>query len=142
MASSEDSHLVFISHSGEDTWIAQQIAREIEALGVKTFLDEANIDAGDDFEEVFRDSINKASELLLLVTPWSLGRSYVLAEIGAAWSRGIPIIPILFGITIDELLTQANIPLFLKKRDMIRLNDIERYFQQLSKRISSNRVVK
>lgn len=44
---------MFISHSGQDTWVAKQIAREIEACGAKPFLDEAEIDAGADFEEVF-----------------------------------------------------------------------------------------
>jgi hypothetical protein len=46
--------LVFVSHSGVDTWVAKQIAREIEACGAKPFLDEAEIDAGADFEEDIR----------------------------------------------------------------------------------------
>jgi len=33
-------HLVFVSHSSQDTWVAKQIAREIEAAGAKPFLDE------------------------------------------------------------------------------------------------------
>jgi hypothetical protein len=43
--------LVFISHSGPDTWVARQIAREVEARGATPFLDEAQVDAGADFEE-------------------------------------------------------------------------------------------
>ena len=34
-----------------DTWVAKQIAREIEACGAAVFLDEAEIDVGADFEE-------------------------------------------------------------------------------------------
>ena len=41
--------LVFVSHCGQDTWVAKQIAREIERSGAKPFLDEAEIDAGADF---------------------------------------------------------------------------------------------
>jgi hypothetical protein len=38
---------IFVSHAGEDTWVARQIAREISALGARPFLDEADIDVRD-----------------------------------------------------------------------------------------------
>jgi hypothetical protein len=34
---------VFVSHSSADTWVAKQIAREIEACGATPFLDEAQV---------------------------------------------------------------------------------------------------
>jgi len=34
------------AHSGPDTWVAKQIAREIEARGATPFFDEAQVDAG------------------------------------------------------------------------------------------------
>ena len=76
--------LVFISHSGPDTWVANQIAREIEARGATPFLDEAQIDAGADFEEDILNFLERAHELVVLLTPWALDRPYVWAEIGAA----------------------------------------------------------
>jgi hypothetical protein len=134
MTESPSQRLVFISHSGEDTWVARQIAREITARGAKSFLDEADIDVGAEFEEDIREFLDKAHELLVLFTPWSLQRPYVWAEIGAAWIRRIPIVVVLHGITPTEFQTQPNAPVFLKKRDMIRLNDIDQYFQQLDGR--------
>jgi hypothetical protein len=68
---------VFVSHSARDTWVAKQIAREISACGATPFLDEADIDAGGDFEQDIRDFINKADELVVLLTPWALDRPYV-----------------------------------------------------------------
>jgi TIR domain len=68
------SHLVFISHSGRDTWVAKQIAREISACGVETFLDEAEVEIGADFEEAILSSLDKADELVVLLTPWALDR--------------------------------------------------------------------
>ena len=56
--------LVFISHSGRDTWVAKQIAREVEACGAKPFLDEAEIDVGADFEEDILAFLRKAHELV------------------------------------------------------------------------------
>ena len=90
MPKKRPKRLVFVSHSARDTWVAKQIAREIAACGATPFLDEANIDAGGDFEQDIRDFINKADELVVLMTPWALDRPYVWAELGAAWGRGIP----------------------------------------------------
>ena len=61
--------LVFISHSGVDTWVAKQIAREISVCGAVPFLDEADIEKGEIFEEEIRNFLNQADELLVLLTP-------------------------------------------------------------------------
>lgn len=137
MPSSKKLNIIFISHSGEDTWVARQIAKGIESYGAKPFLDEADIDVGAEFEEDIREFLDKADELLVLVTPWSLERPYVWAEIGAAWIRRIPIIVVLHGLSVSEFQALPNAPVFLKRRDMIRLNDIDQYFEQLAKRIST-----
>jgi TIR domain len=133
--SSRTTRLVFVSHSGPDTWVAKQIAREIEAYGGTPFLDEAQVDAGVDFEEEILEFLQKAHELVVLLTPWALDRPYVWAEIGAAWSRRIPIVALLLGITPTELQLRPGIPVLLKKRDLLELNDIEVYLKQLGARV-------
>lgn len=132
----EEARLVFVSHAGEDTWVARQIAREISARGAKVFLDEADIDIGAEFEEDIRRFLDSAHELVVLLTPWALERPYVWAEIGAAWIRRIPIVVILHGLSLKDFQTQPNAPIFLKKRDVIRLNEIDQYFDQLATRVS------
>jgi hypothetical protein len=127
--------LVFVSHSSQDTWVAKQIAREIEARGATPFLDEAQVDAGADFEEDILNSLEQAHELVVLLTPWALERPYVWAEIGAAWGRRIPIIALLHGITATELQSRPGIPVLLKKRDLIQLNEVETYLDQLATRM-------
>lgn len=139
MTPSANSQLVFVSHAGEDTWVARQIAREIDARGAMPFLDETDVDAGAEFEEDIREFLDKADELLVLVTPWSLERPYVWAEIGAAWIRRIPIVIVLYGISAREFQARPNAPVFLKKRDMIQLNNIDEYFDQLGSRIAAGR---
>jgi hypothetical protein len=37
-------------------------------------------------------SLDKADELVVLMSPWALERPYVWAELGAAWTRRIPIL--------------------------------------------------
>jgi hypothetical protein len=135
----EGEKLIFVSHSGQDTWIARQIARELTLCGATPFLDEADVDVGAEFEEDIRSFLDKTDELLVLFTPWSLDRPYVWAEIGAAWIRRIPIVVVLHGLTISEFQTQPHVPIFLKQRDMINLNDIDQYFEQLRQRIRRER---
>ncbi len=127
--------MVFVSHSGQDTWVARQIARQIEACGATPFLDEAQVHAGADFEEDILNFLQRAHELVVLLTPWALERPYVWAEIGAAWGRRIPIVALLLGITPTELQSRPGIPVLLKKRDLLELNDIEVYLEQLEERV-------
>ncbi len=114
--------------------MAKQIAREIEACGAAPFLDEAHVDAGADFEEDILNFLNRAHELVVLLTPWALERPHVWAEIGAAWGRRIPIVALLLGITPAELQSRPGIPVLLKKRDLLQLNDIGAYLEQLKER--------
>lgn len=132
----ENGRLIFVSHSGEDTWVAKQIAREIQARGATPFLDEADIDVGIEFEEAILQFLDRADELVVLFTPWSFNRPYVWAEIGAAWIRKIPIIVILHGLTVKEFHSQPSAPVFLKKRDIISLNGVDAYLDQLGSRIA------
>jgi hypothetical protein len=134
-----DSRLVFVSHSGEDTWVARQIAAGIAAVGATPFLDEADVEVGAEFEEHIRAFLDEAHELVVLFTPWSLERPYVWAEIGAAWIRRIPIVVVLHGLTTGDFQSKPNAPVFLKKRDIVRLNDIDGYFAQLGVRVAKGR---
>jgi hypothetical protein len=131
--------LVFVSHAGEDTWVARQIAREIASRGARPFLDEAHVDVGTEFEEDIRGFLDEADEIIALFTPWSLERPYVWTEIGAAWIRRIPIVVILHGISIQSFQSLPHAPAFLKKRDIIRLNDIDRYLEQLGLRVAEGK---
>ena len=133
--SNPDQRLIFISHSSRDTWVAKQIAREISDCGAIPFLDEAEIEVGADFEEDILNFLEKAHELVVLLTPWALDRPYVWAEIGAAWGRRIPIIVLLHGITPGEFQSRPGIPILLKKRDLLELNEIDTYLNQLRRRV-------
>jgi hypothetical protein len=135
MENAKNKRLVFVSHSGMDTWVAKQVAREIRDCGATPFLDEAEIDVGADFEEDILDFLARADELVVLLTPWALDRPYVWAEIGAAWGRRIPIVVLLHGLTAGEIQSRPGIPVLLKKRNLIPLNEIDTYLRQLRERV-------
>ena len=130
--------LVFVSHSGTDAWVAKQIAREIEACGATAFLAETDIDVGEDFEEDILAALEKANELLVLVSPWSLERPYIWMELGAAWIRRITIVGLLQGLTAEELQSRPSVPIILKKRVSLPLNDIDVYLRQLRGRVRAS----
>jgi hypothetical protein len=128
------SRLVFVSHSGIDTWVAKQLAREITHCGATAFLDEAEIDVGASFEDDILEFLSRADELVVLLTPWALDRPYVWAELGAAWGRRIPIVGLLLGLTPSELQQKSETPILLKERNLIPLNEIDKYLAQLRER--------
>src|SRR5262249_8048748 len=99
------------------------------------FLDEAAIGVGADFEEEILAFLDQADELVVLLTPWALNRPYVWAELGAAWGRRIPIHVLLYGMTSGEFHSKPEIPVFVKKRNLIELNKIDTYLAELRKRV-------
>jgi hypothetical protein len=130
-------YTVFISHSGRDIWVAKQLARVFAEQGATVFLDAINIDAGSNFAEEIRSNLRRANELVVLWTPWALDRPFILAEVGGAWTRGIPIIQLLYGISAAELTARPGFPIFLKALDMIQLDDLDEYLPQLVQRMRS-----
>lgn len=132
------SYLAFISHSGEDTWVAKKLSLECGEAGAETFLDEAQIAIGANFENDILTALRKADELVVLITPWALNRPYVWLEIGAAWLKGIPIIALLLGVSASEFQEKANVPVALKKRNLLPLNNVDRYITELTERVNGN----
>lgn len=126
---------VFISHSSIDTWVAKQLARYVHQCGASTFLDQADIDHGDDFEERILAAADSANELLVLLTPWSRTRPYIWLEIGLFWGNRRRIVGVLYGLTAKDLSATDGIPALLKKIDLVNINDIDSYFQQLKRRV-------
>lgn len=128
-------YLVFISHASEDTWIAKAIERQVLSCGAVTFLDASDVRAGDEFEEEIRLALTKATELIILLTPWALNSRYVWTEISIAWFRRIRTTALLLGVTTSDIQSDAKVPVLLKRIKLLRLNDVDRYFAELADRI-------
>src|SRR6266508_3232655 len=118
---------VFISHSSIDTWVAKQLAIQITKCGASTFLDEASIEHGDDFEQKILEAAQKCDELLVLLTPWATARPYIWLEIGVFWGARKRIVCVLHGVTPKELSTDEKMPVLLKKVDLLPINEVDSY---------------
>lgn len=135
MSASSNSLQVFISHSSKDTWVARQIADRISACGAGTFLDEADVAYGDDFDDKIIAAADHSIELLVLLTPWALNRPYIWIEIGLFLNERKRIVVVLHGLTAKEISTDERIPAILKRIDLVEINQLDGYFNQLKKRV-------
>lgn len=130
---------VFISHSSVDTWVARQIARSVEERGATYFLDEADMEYGDDFEDKILAAVRASQELLVLLTPWAIKRPYIWLEIGAIWGQGQRIVGVLYGLGVKELMTEEGTPALLKRITLVEINKLDEYFDQLAARVEKAR---
>jgi TIR domain len=125
-------YLVFISHSSKDQWIARQLSKLIEqrgkAKGIKTFLYEKDIRGGDSIPELIRAKIRECDELLVLLSRYSVGREWVLTEIGAAWVLEKRIVAITDKITPEEM------PEITRLYKAFDLNEFDQYLEEIIER--------
>lgn len=129
-------YLVFISHSGDDSWVAKQLSSKIRNAGASTFLDSEKIQAGDMFDPEIFKQIKKSRELVAYLTPWSLDRPYVWMEIGGALTEGIRVVGILHGMTEKQFFLKKKNVSCLTSKHLIHLNDLDTYLKQLKGRIA------
>jgi hypothetical protein len=128
-------HKVFISHGKPDTWLARQLAKEIQARGAKAFLDESDVPKGADFKSIIRDQVRECNELVAIFTPWSAQRFWVCAEVGAAWGQGKAVIAILYGLTVKDLEKIGESKAVLEDINILEMNDADRYLDELERRV-------
>ena len=132
------SYLIFISHSSEDTWVAEKLSNECKAAGADIFLDRANIAFGTDIDASIFQALGIANELVVLITPWALERLYIWTEIGVALYRKIPIIVLLHGVSPDKFQGNPSVPWSLKQKRLLTLNEADQYIEALTARVSGN----
>lgn len=125
---------VFVSHATADKWIATVLCEKIESTGATTFRDDRDINGGDDIPESIRAAIEQSLEMVVLLTPESVNRPWVLLEVGAAWMRGqsMRITPILCHVDIQP------IPDMIKQKKVISINEVDQYLKELKQRASQS----
>jgi TIR domain len=125
---------VFVSHGKADTWLAQQLAKEIRERGARTFLDESDIPKGADYKSIIRNEVVACDELVAIFTPWSASRFWVWSEVGAAWGQGKFVVAILYGLTLKDLEELGQSKAVFEDINILSLNDADRYLAELEQR--------
>lgn len=125
---------VFVSHATADKWLATVLCEKIEAVpGAIALRDDRDIDGGDDIPDALRQAISESDELLVLLTPESIRRPWVLIEVGAMCMRGENRI-----VAIRCHVDDAPIPAMLSRKRVFSINEADRYLAQLRERVSSH----
>lgn len=113
--------------------MATTFCEKLEAVGATTFRDDRDIDGGDAIPDRLRREIQQSDEFLVLLTPVSVNRPWVLLETGAAWDRQLRIVAVRYHIEVDL------IPAILKDKKSIHLNEFDAYLAEVRKRARGKR---
>jgi len=126
---------VFVSHATADKWLAKMLCERIEQTGATTFRDDRDIDGGDDIPDRIRREIIRSKEMVVLLTPDSVSRAWVILEVGAAWGRrrGFRIVSVLCHVEVDA------IPDMLASKKALSINDFDEYVKELKRRVARHK---
>lgn len=130
-------HRVFLSHGGGDSFIVKHVTPELEATGARVFVDKGEIKYGDDFRERIFSELAVCNELLLIVTPTSVVRPWIFAELGVAISRNVRIVTVIYGVPEADLQNKGVLSL-LGTHHYVDLSNIESYYEELRARVTEN----
>ena len=100
---------VFVSHTHEDADFARVLKEWLDEtfLGaVECFVSSSpeSLGPGTDWPELLKKNLQNSSLSLVLLSPGSLARPWLNFEAGAAYVRGVPVIPIcIAGLKVADL---------------------------------------
>jgi hypothetical protein len=125
-----EDYLVFLSHSSLDRFIAHQCKKMMEELpGIRVFLYENDVEGGQSIPDAIRTNIRNCKELVVLLSPQSRNRQWVLFEVAAAWMVKKRIVAIL------DKVTAGDMPPIIRDRNAVDLNEFEsKYLVELRQR--------
>lgn len=130
---------VFFSHGSEDIFIVKNFLKpKVENSGATVFLDAGRLDYGDDFRQKILAELSITDELLVLLTPSSIRRPWVTAEIGATIVREKRVVAVRYGPSESEL-QELGIMSLLGTKTLLRMEDFDEYITQLTRRISGEK---
>lgn len=126
---------VFVSHGWHDRWIAKQMASNIVTrTSAEVFLDIFDVKSGDRIEEKVHAGLTRCSELVSLLTPWSVGRNWVWSELAGAWALRKRYVAVIYGLTLDQIDKDHGGLAILSPTNVITLNEFDEYLSELSER--------
>lgn len=123
---------VFLSHATYDKWIARVLCEKIEALGATVFRDDRDIEGGNDIPDSIREAIRAADEVVVLLTPESIQRQWVLIEIGVAFGLQRRIVPLFCHIDPEST------PDIIRDARGFGIDELDRYLVDVGKRMEKS----
>jgi TIR domain-containing protein len=127
---------VFVSHGWHDRWIAKQMAsRIIETTGAEVFIDIFDIKSGDRIEQRVHEGLIGCTELISLLTPWSVDRNWLWSEMAGAWALRKRYVGVIYGLTLEQIDRDHGGLAMLSPTNVISLNEFDIYLNELNERV-------
>ena len=103
----ETTPRAFLCHATEDKEIARPLAEKLQHAGIDTFYDKWEIGPGDSLRQKVEEGIGGCTHFIVLLTPLSIEKPWVKAEIDAGFVRNLKgkckFIPLRYGLDVDRL---------------------------------------
>jgi hypothetical protein len=97
----------FVCHASEDKPTAERMATDLRKSGIETFLDKWEIRSGDSLRMKVDEGLGRCTHFIALLSPVSLSKPWVNAEIDAGFMRRInaqaAFIPVRLGLDPKQL---------------------------------------
>lgn len=94
---------VFLSYAAGDSALAAELKEALESEGLRCFMAEKDIPVATVWENEIHTALLGSKRILLLLTPRSVNRPWVLLETGAAWALKKDLIPALVQVSPSDL---------------------------------------
>jgi hypothetical protein len=124
----EMSYQVLISSTSRDRDLADNLAQSVRETGANVLSVEQAPARGETIDFDLRRALQKADEVVLVLTERSLNNPYLLYEMGAAFSLHKRVVPLLVGIE------ETEIPPLIAQFQYVRYADLRRYLSELEQR--------
>lgn len=113
--------------------MAAIIERKAKRYGVRTFLDEVDLEGGDRIPAMIKANLHACEEFVILLSPQSVTRQWVLVELGGAWTLDKRVMAITYNLATEK------IPDIIEHDKGYDLNDFDRYVAELIRRVQRKR---
>ena len=129
---------LFISYATADQKTADFIAQHLESEGISVFQAGISLKGGDQWSEQIKTSLRCSSLVLFLASKTACKSAAVQQEIGAAMFSGKKLVPVLMGITPEEL------PAWAKECQAVDFNllcreEIKEYLSNLAQELKQGK---
>jgi len=131
---------VFISYSAKDETLARKLKFALDSLGVKTFLASLSLQTGRKWKEDILKNLRETKWVFFLATKHSCESQAVMHELGGSLVLEKELIPLMWGITPNEL------PDWAKDRQAIDLQDpnnpkVKELIENIAEKVKADRFI-
>ncbi|QQS44947.1 MAG: toll/interleukin-1 receptor domain-containing protein [Acidobacteriota bacterium] len=124
------AYKIFISATQNDIELARDVARRLEAAGVRVYPVDKTAVPGEKISTAVNQSLREADEVIMILTRDSGDSPGLISEMGKAFSLRKPVTPILVNIETDK------IPAVLNQIEPVKYGELPNYISKLVERMS------